>query len=93
MSPFIHETKNMKCSIFIPLILLSLLFIPYSSLTITTTTKVQLVTEESKDYQHMSRVEKDHVQRKALHEVHSGPNPISNSIPQQKLKPDKERNP
>ncbi|KAL2589397.1 hypothetical protein AAZV13_13G227201 [Glycine max] len=30
--------------------------------------------------------ERDHVQRKALHEVHSGPNPISNSIPQQKLK-------
>ncbi|XWS16830.1 hypothetical protein CRYUN_Cryun33cG0014200 [Craigia yunnanensis] len=25
-------------------------------------------------------------QRKELHEVHSGPNPISNSVPQQRLK-------
>ncbi|CAL0303713.1 unnamed protein product [Lupinus luteus] len=83
----------MKCSTFILIILLSLLFLPYSSLTIRTTTKVQLATEESKDHQQMSGVDRDHVQRKALHEVHSGPNPISNSIPQQKLKPDKETNP
>lgn len=40
-----------------------------------------------------SAAERDHVQRKALHEVHSGPNPISNSIPQQKWKLNKERNP
>lgn len=32
--------------------------------------------------------ERDHVQRKALHEVHSGPNPISNSFPHQKLNSD-----
>lgn len=35
--------------------------------------------------------ERDHVQRKALHEVQSGPNPISNSVPQQKLKSDTQK--
>ncbi|KAJ6314357.1 hypothetical protein OIU78_017932 [Salix suchowensis] len=28
----------------------------------------------------------DHVQRKHLHEVHSGPNPVSNSVPLRKWK-------
>ncbi|KAG6735512.1 hypothetical protein POTOM_061879 [Populus tomentosa] len=31
-------------------------------------------------------VQGDRVQRKYLHEVHSGPNPISNSVPPQKWK-------
>ncbi|KAB2032317.1 hypothetical protein ERO13_D05G336600v2 [Gossypium hirsutum] len=54
-------------------------------------------TEEAKessmgtyDYQHVPfvGVEDDahKLQRKVLHEVHSGPNPISNSVPQQRLK-------
>ncbi|MBA0809275.1 hypothetical protein Gohar_024944 [Gossypium harknessii] len=54
-------------------------------------------TEEAKessmgtyDYQHVSFVgvedEAHKFQRKVLHEVHSGPNPISNSVPQQRLK-------
>ncbi|MBA0624858.1 hypothetical protein Godav_010140, partial [Gossypium davidsonii] len=54
-------------------------------------------TEEAKessmgtyDYQHVPfvGVEDDahKFQRKVLHEVHSGPNPISNSVPQQRLK-------
>ncbi|KAG8492810.1 hypothetical protein CXB51_010152 [Gossypium anomalum] len=42
------------------------------------------------DYQHVSFVGVEDVahkfQRKVLHEVHSGPNPISNSVPQQRLK-------
>ncbi|KAK4594401.1 hypothetical protein RGQ29_018180 [Quercus rubra] len=32
-------------------------------------------------------LEDDHVERKVLHEVHSGTNPISNSLPQQRWKP------
>ncbi|EEF33899.1 conserved hypothetical protein [Ricinus communis] len=35
-----------------------------------------------KDFQSFG--EGGHVHRKELHEVHSGPNPISNTIPQQK---------
>ncbi|KAA8524056.1 hypothetical protein F0562_010513 [Nyssa sinensis] len=40
-------------------------------------------------------VQGDHVRRirKELHEVHSGPNPISNSIPKQKWKTKLQRNP
>ncbi|KAG6756339.1 hypothetical protein NC653_027754 [Populus alba x Populus x berolinensis] len=34
-----------------------------------------------------------HVQRKHLHEVHSGPNPISNSFPRQKWKTRLRRSP
>ncbi|KAF2286137.1 hypothetical protein GH714_010777 [Hevea brasiliensis] len=36
------------------------------------------------DLEIMSLGEDKHVPRKELHEVHSGPNPIGNSIPQQK---------
>ncbi|KAI9385709.1 hypothetical protein POPTR_011G102400v4 [Populus trichocarpa] len=37
--------------------------------------------------------EGDQVQRKYLHEVHSGPNPISNSFPRQKWKTRLRRSP
>ncbi|GMP53516.1 hypothetical protein CsSME_00018961 [Camellia sinensis var. sinensis] len=37
-------------------------------------------------YIHKLLVEGDHVQRKVLHEVHSGPNPIGNSFPKQNCK-------
>ncbi|KAF9672616.1 hypothetical protein SADUNF_Sadunf11G0061100 [Salix dunnii] len=37
--------------------------------------------------------EGDRVRRKYLHEVHSGPNPISNSFPKQKWKTRSRRNP
>ena len=58
-------------------------------------TKIQLATEAAAtDHQDTVRgAERDHAQRKALHEVHSGPNPISNSIPQWNWKSDIQRNP
>ncbi|KAG4204468.1 hypothetical protein ERO13_A04G046000v2 [Gossypium hirsutum] len=79
---------------FLLILLLSSLF-HHSALSIS---KLQdFGTEEAKesstdiyDYQHVSfvGVEDDahKFQRKVLHEVHSGPNPISNSVPQQRLK-------
>ncbi|KAL2331270.1 hypothetical protein Fmac_018851 [Flemingia macrophylla] len=73
------------------IILLASHFLPYSSSS--TRIMIQQVTEAATDYHPMSRgAEKNHVQRKALHEVHSGPNPISNFIPQQKFKSDTQRN-
>ncbi|KAK7324478.1 hypothetical protein VNO77_28049 [Canavalia gladiata] len=82
----------MKYSSCFLIILLVSHFLPYSSLIMRT--MIQQVTEAATDHHQMSREEadRDHVQRKALHEVHSGPNPISNSIPQQKLKSDIQRN-
>ncbi|CAB4277190.1 unnamed protein product [Prunus armeniaca] len=40
--------------------------------------------DDFQDQQSLFEEATDHVQRKVLHEVHSGPNPIGNSIPQQK---------
>ncbi|KAG4947431.1 hypothetical protein AAZX31_15G226700 [Glycine max] len=67
-------------------------FFPYSSSSMRIIMIQQLTKATIEDHHHMSRgSERDHVQRKALHEVHSGPNPISNCIPQQKLKFDTQR--
>ncbi|KAJ1378483.1 hypothetical protein SESBI_47792 [Sesbania bispinosa] len=50
-----------------------------------TTMILQVIEAATDHHDTVSRgTERDHVHRKALHEVHSGPNPISNSIPQQK---------
>lgn len=38
-------------------------------------------------------VDEHHIQRKDLHEVHSGPNPIGNSIPQRQWQTTSRRNP
>ncbi|KAI5332882.1 hypothetical protein L3X38_023011 [Prunus dulcis] len=65
--------------------------LPYSSLA---TRKLQDLEETNKvrkssanddfqDKQSLFEEATDHVQRKVLHEVHSGPNPIGNSIPHQ----------
>ncbi|KAG5114090.1 hypothetical protein JHK82_037359 [Glycine max] len=77
---------NYSSGFFIILLLLLYHFFPYSSSSMRI--MIQQVTKAAtENHHHMSRgAERDHVQRKALHEVHSGPNPISNSIPQQKLK-------
>ncbi|ESW21425.1 hypothetical protein PHAVU_005G069900 [Phaseolus vulgaris] len=86
-----HETKNMNhSSSFLIIFLLLSQFFPYSSSS--TRIMIQQVTETDHHHHHPPRgTERDHVQRKALHEVHSGPNPISNSIPQQKLKSDTQK--
>ncbi|KAK7401734.1 hypothetical protein VNO78_13443 [Psophocarpus tetragonolobus] len=86
-----HETTTMNYSSCFLIILLVSHFFPYSSLTMRI--MIQHVTESAADDHHQMarRSERDHVQRKALHEVHSGPNPISNAIPQQKLKSDTQR--
>ncbi|KAL4279970.1 hypothetical protein GQ457_03G024840 [Hibiscus cannabinus] len=45
------------------------------------------VSSMGQDYQAVAFMGDGHdIQRKELHEVHSGPNPISNSVPQQRLK-------
>ncbi|KAL2980724.1 hypothetical protein AAZX31_13G246400 [Glycine max] len=85
---------NYSSGFFIILLLLLSHFFPYSSSSMRI--MIQQVTKAATENHHhmlscflscQSRgAERDHVQRKALHEVHSGPNPISNSIPQQKLK-------
>ncbi|RDX86098.1 hypothetical protein CR513_32611, partial [Mucuna pruriens] len=71
-------------SCFLIILLVSHVF-PYSSSSMRI--MIQQVTEAATDHHHMSRGAEriNHVQRKALHEVHSGPNPISNSIPSKKL--------
>ncbi|KAJ7981913.1 hypothetical protein O6P43_001110 [Quillaja saponaria] len=65
------------------LILLVSNFLPYCS-SFRIRTKFNQLGKASTDHQDTSVIQSDHVQRKALHEVHSGPNPISNSTPKKK---------
>ncbi|KAK4255991.1 hypothetical protein QN277_008914 [Acacia crassicarpa] len=53
----------------------------------------QVITEQEASRNHQHVLGRGNVQRKLLHEVHSGPNPIGNSIPQKKWKSSTQRNP
>ncbi|KAI9075881.1 hypothetical protein K1719_042161 [Acacia pycnantha] len=73
------------------LLLLASISFPNPSFAIKTRIKQITEQEASRNHQHM--LGHGQVQRKLLHEVHSGPNPIGNSIPQKKWKSSTQRNP